>query len=131
MQAVNKNRVLKNLNTIAESLTARGVYVVNHTQTSIDILEYISGNCVLKNLPNKQVADSVCHSLNTRRHPQTHIHHLRVLLNQYNKLSNDVQFYQYTISHTDSAVKKDTAVARLDITVCKLKDVLKQLRKLS
>jgi hypothetical protein len=94
-------------------------------------VEYISNQCVLKNLPNKSVAEQLCHSLNTQRHPRDRIHQLSVLLEQYNKLHNDIEFFQHTIAHTSNTLKKDVTVARLDIAVCKLKDVLTRLRELS
>ena len=127
---MNKQRLTKQLDTIATNVAKKGVYVVTKHNDSFAVQEHITKSLVATEIPMKCVASYLCRLRNKGKAPSITIKiKLEGLMEQYYRCKNDIMFYRHTIKNTKDFTKSQVVEARLFDTICKFnytKDELKR-----
>jgi hypothetical protein len=130
MKKINRYYLADQLETLAENVAKRGIFVIDQKQNNITIIDYVNKAVRLQDIPNIELAKVLCNKLNKRpKNSKFDFRQVQHLLNYYNKLMNDTVFYRHTIKITDDEFKREVVITRLDITVCKIKDVVTQIKQ--
>lgn len=108
----NKKHLANKLDGLAKKVAKRNVYVVEKTDPGYNILNYIDKSILVENVPFLNVAKSACDSFN-KSEEEVKGHHMQKHVDKYFKHYMDLQFYKYTIKHSDDVVKVFTAGVRM------------------
>lgn len=129
MRTVDKHRLASQLDTLAEQVSGRQIYVIQRTANGINIVDYANKSVKLNGIPTAELADYLCNKLNFDSKRTFNFDRIQTLFDRYNRLMCDTEFYRHTIKITSSNVKKEVVAARLDVTVNKLKHVVEEIKK--
>lgn len=131
MSMMNKRYLAQQLDTLATNVAKRGIYVVDQRRHNINIIDYIDKSVKLKNIPNIELAQYLCSSMNNHSASRNiRFDCVQDLLDKYNRLLADTVFYRYTIKHTRDDFKREAVVMRLDVAVYKLKGLAQELKRI-
>lgn len=122
---MNKDKLKLGINTIAEKVANRGIYITNKEQNGLFFVqEHITKKVLNNNIPIKQVADNLCKIYNKGKTLPSHKKiELSLLIERYFKFENDIAFYKNTLKTTKDSVKYYTTIARY-------KDAVKHFQKI-
>ena len=108
----NKKHLAKKLNNLAKKVAKKNVFVVERADPSYNLINYVTKEVLLENIPFLKSANSMCKILNktqeyaTIRGAQRHI-------DTYYKHYNDLQFYKHTVRTSNDKVKVFSAGVRM------------------
>lgn len=126
-----KQLIAKKLDKLADNISKRGIFVVNKGLRYFQILNYTNNNIIFDEIPNKEIANSLCNTLNSNKNTGTSwMKEVKDLLKYYAKLDYDCIYYTYTIENTDDAVLRDITNMRREVTVDAIKRTVQKLKVL-
>jgi len=129
---MNKQKLTKQLDTIAKNVAKKGVYVVTKKDDHFVIQEHISKAIVASELPMKCVASYLCRLRNKGLAVSLgNKIKLEGLITQYFRCRNDIMFYRHTIKTTKDFTKLQITEARLLDTICKFNYTKEELKRFS
>lgn len=110
----NKAHLKSKIDNLAKNVAKKGVYVVGKSEPGYKVLDCISNNIIIDNIPFKSVADELTNDLNKAEDPKSiSLYNLNRHIDRYYKYMNDILFYRHTISSSKDAFKVSGARARL------------------
>jgi hypothetical protein len=129
-KTASKETITRQLDTIVDNITKRGVYVVKKQPHGFSVHEYLTDNIVVGDIPDKIVAQRLCDRFNQGNRLTTdQIKKLHILTSQYRKNKTDLMFFENTIRNTKDVVKLDTTVFRYEKTGGALHRIIQQLER--
>ena len=112
----NKPHLAKKLDNMATNIAKRGVYIVAKTEPGYNIINYITKEVILENIPFSKIENNINKELNkskekvSMRNYQSHI-------DRYYKHHNDIQFYKHTIRTSKDVTKVFSAGCRMQDSI--------------
>ena len=95
----NKPHIATKLDKIANNVAKRGVYIVVKTDPGFNIINYITKEVVIENIPYSNIANTVNNTLNASKEKLS-VHNYQTHIDRYYKHFNDIQFYKHTLDRT-------------------------------
>lgn len=127
---VKQKHIKEKLQTIADNVAKRGIFVVVKDANSFIIQEYISKKTVLRDIPVLTTAKKICDIYNNKK--QLSIER-KIILKQwsayYYKLYMDVLHYNTCIKHTKDSEILTMLYARLSDSTRKLENIKSRLER--
>lgn len=131
MNRINKYKLSNQLDQLADNVIKRGVYVIDKTGQSTNIVDYLKKQTVLTDIPTVEMANNICDQLNKLRIKQKpNLFQAQHLIDYCNRLNSDTICYRHTINTTRDDFKRDLVAVRLDSTLQTLKQVIYQINKI-
>lgn len=112
----NKPNLARKLDNMAKNIAKKGVYIVAKTEPGYNIVNYITKEVLLENIPFSKVANNLNRELNKSKDKpamgnyQSHI-------DRYYKHFNDIQFYKHTIRTSKDITKVFSAGCRMQDSI--------------
>lgn len=103
-----RKHMVKKLGQLADSVAARGVYVVRKNQVGQwDLYDHIKHLVILDNLPDQDIAERIARKYNNSKHIQfSELHHkISTVCNRISKHTTDCVHYVHTLQQTTDAHK--------------------------
>ena len=127
---MNKTKLVKQLDSLAENVARKGIFVVSKEDGNFVVKEHISDTVVAKDIPIRSVAEYICRLKNKGKTPPiTVLHNIRKLISQFFKYQNDIFFYRNTLKSTADSCKYDATEARMIETQARLSHTHKELQR--
>ena len=112
----NKPHIATKLDKIANNVAKRGVYIVVKTDPGFNIINYITKEVVIENIPYSNIANTVNNTLNASKEKLS-VHNYQTHIDRYYKHFNDIQFYKHTIRTSTDLTKVFSAGCRLQDSI--------------
>ena len=112
----NKPHIANKLDKIANNIAKRGVYIVVKTDPGFNIINYISKEVVIENIPFSKIANTVNKALNESKEKLS-VNNYQSHIDRYYKHFNDIQFYKHTIRTSKDITKVFSAGCRLQDSI--------------
>lgn len=123
----NKRDLAKKLDRLAEKVSSKDIYVVGRNEEYYTVVDYKTGKITFNHLPTRTVANKLCNRVNRKKLPKEVIKEIYKLLQQYYYLRTDTEFYNHTIANTSSEVTLDAALARLDLSIARMQNIISKI----
>jgi hypothetical protein len=126
----NRYQLAGQLDTLVANVAKRGIYVIDRKHHAINIIDYVTKSVKLRDIPNLELAHSLCNRINKQsKLGQFNFTRTQLSLDYYNRLIADTVFYRHTVKTTKDSFRKQVAMARLDVTISKLKEIVAQIAR--
>jgi hypothetical protein len=112
----NKPHIANKLDKIANNIAKRGVYIVVKTDPGFNIINYISKEVVIENIPFSKIANTVNKALNESKEKLS-VNNYQSHIDRYYKHFNDIQFYKHTIRTSNDLTKVFSAGCRMQDSI--------------
>lgn len=112
----NKPHIANKLDKIANNIAKRGVYIVVKTDPGFNIINYISKQVVIENIPFSKIANTVNKVLNESKEKLS-VNNYQSHIDRYYKHFNDIQFYKHTIRTSKDLTKVFSAGCRMQDSI--------------
>jgi hypothetical protein len=112
----NKPHIANKLDKIANNIAKRGVYIVVKTDPGFNIINYISKEVVIENIPFSKIANTVNKVLNESKEKLS-VNNYQSHIDRYYKHFNDIQFYKHTIRTSNDLTKVFSAGCRMQDSI--------------
>lgn len=112
----NKPHIATKLDKIANNVAKRGVYIVAKTDPGFNIINYITKEVVIENIPYSNIANTVNNTLNASKEKLS-VNNYQTHIDRYYKHFNDIQFYKHTIRTSKDLTKVFSAGCRLQDSI--------------
>lgn len=112
----NKPHIANKLDKIANNIAKRGVYIVVKTDPGFNIINYISKQVVIENIPFSKIANNVNKVLNESKEKLS-VNNYQSHIDRYYKHFNDIQFYKHTIRTSKDLTKVFSAGCRMQDSI--------------
>jgi hypothetical protein len=112
----NKPHIANKLDKIANNIAKRGVYIVVKTNPGFNIINYITKEVVIENIPYSNIANTVNNTLNASKEKLS-VNNYQTHIDRYYKHFNDIQFYKHTIRTSKDLTKVFSAGCRLQDSI--------------
>ena len=112
----NKPHIANKLDKIANNIAKRGVYIVVKTDPGFNIINYISKEVVIENIPFSNIANTVNKVLNESKEKLS-VNNYQSHIDRYYKHFNDIQFYKHTIRTSNDLTKVFSAGCRMQDSI--------------
>ena len=112
----NKPYIATKLDKIANNVAKRGVYIVVKTDPGFNIINYITKEVVIENIPFSNIANTVNKALNASKEKISVVNY-QSHIDRYYKHFNDIQFYKHTIRTSKDLTKVFSAGCRLQDSI--------------
>jgi len=110
----NKQDLAKKLDNLAERVSSKNIFVVGKDDFNhYTIVNYKNSSVIFSEIPTKKIANKLCNTLNKSSKIKINTKELYKNLHYYNKLKNDIMFYNHTINVSSDSVLKFTVRTRL------------------
>lgn len=127
---VKQQHIKEKLQTIADNVAKRGVFVVVKDANSFVIQEYISKRTVLKDIPFLPTAEKICKIYNNKKQLSAEAKiTLNLLSCNYYKLYMDILHFKTCIKTAKDSDVLTTLYARLSDSTRKLENVKSRLER--
>ena len=124
----NKKDVAKKLDKLASKVSQKAIYVIGRDSDGYyTIVNYKNNQTVYKDIPRKDIAERMCNSCNRRPYTNTKVKDIYKLFDTYHRMYSDIQFYRHTIKNTSSNDLYWSTTFRLEITVERLKNLVRAI----
>ena len=108
----NKKNLAKKLNNLAQKVAKKKVFVVEKTDPGYNLINYVTKEVLLENIPFLKSANSICKELNKTQELHT-ISGAQRHIDIYYKHFNDLQFYKHTVRTSKDKVRVFSAGVRM------------------
>ena len=112
----NKPHIATKLDKIANNVAKRGVYIVAKTDPGFNIINYITKEVVIENIPFSNIANTINKALNESKEKLSVVNY-QSHIDRYYKHFNDIQFYKHTIRTSKDITKVFSAGCRLQDSI--------------
>lgn len=110
----NKAHLKNKIDNLAKKVAQKGIFVVSKSHPGYKVLDCITNDIVIDNVPFKNVASELTDQLNKADNPkEISTNNLKNHVSKYYKYMNDIIFYRHTISNSKDTYKVSGARARL------------------
>jgi hypothetical protein len=131
MHTINKNKLTNQLDQLAERVIARGVYVIDQRDQSIHIVDYLKNQTILNDIPTIDIANNICEQMNKLvKLKKVNLVQTQQLIDQCNRLTNEMMFYSNTINTTQDEFRRDVVSMRLGDAAHTRKQLVYQINKI-
>lgn len=131
MHTINRNKLTNQLDQLAERVIARGVYVIDRRDQSIHIVDYLKNQTILNDIPTLDIANNICEQMNKLvKLKKVNLVHAQQLIDQCNRLTNEMMFYSNTINTTQDEFRRDVVSMRLGDAALTRKQLVYQINKI-
>jgi hypothetical protein len=128
---IDKRRLAAKLEEITESVSNRGVYITISQGIWYDIIDYVTKNVILSEIPGKDIADKVADRLNSHKTvPQGKIKTAKEIINNLHKHYNDIVSYRNIVKNSNDVARQDTAWLRLTLSKQHLEKLTRDLQRI-
>ena len=129
---MNKHKLSKQLESIANNVAKKGIYVVIKHNDAFAIQEISSKKLVTVEMPMKGVAQYLCNFRNKGKRPNlTTEMKIERLAGQYFRCRTDMEFNRHTLKHTTDFTRYAVTEARMFDTMCKFDYTKEELKRFS
>tara|TARA_Y200000002_G_C22493347_1_gene583984 strand:- start:121 stop:465 length:345 start_codon:yes stop_codon:yes gene_type:complete len=101
---------------MATNIAKRGVYIVAKANPGYNIVNYITKEVVIANIPYNKVANNINKTLNKSKEKMS-VNNYQSHIDRYYKHFNDIQFYKHTIRTSKDLIKVFSAGCRLQDSI--------------
>lgn len=108
----NKPHIAKKLDKMASNIAKRGVFIVAKSNPGFNIINYITKEVIIYNIPFSKIANEVNKSMNESKEKQSVLNYQNHI-DRYYKYYNDITFYKHTIRTSKDKTKVFSAGCRL------------------
>ena len=116
----NKPHLANKLDKLADNIAKRGVFITVKTDPGFNVINYITKELVLENVPFSGVADDIIKKLNKSKEKISLIGYQKHI-DRYYKHLNDVYFYKHTIRTSKDFTKVFSAGCRMQDSIHMMK----------
>lgn len=102
----------KKLSNIANNVAKKKIYIVKKTNPGYDIIDYVTKNVIVENIPFLKCAEKVCDDYNKSQEIIGALS-LKRHIDIYYKHFNDLQFYKHTMRTSNDKVRVFSAGVRM------------------
>jgi hypothetical protein len=128
---MNPRKIANKLEELAEKVSQRGVYLSVRDQDTYAIVEYLTENVVIRQIPHKALAERMATSMNSQKTLHAgKIKKAQDSIKLYHKYHSDAGFYQQTLRASSDEFKKQVTRTRLVIALQWLDKLTKTLENL-
>jgi len=125
---MNKSKIAKKLDSIADRIADRGVHVVNRNQTGFLVEEYLTKKVVFCDIPVRELADRICELYNRGKTLAVHTRlHMASLINSYSRLCSEHEHYGQLLKQKLTTDSRTTFEARYTESSAKMASIAQQL----
>lgn len=113
----NKKKLVKGLDRITSNVAKRGVFVVNKSENTFFVQNYVSKMVVIADIPMRDLAEKLCTYYNNGNELSNEsIRKLRGLIKSYYKYKTDLIFYRNSMHIEKDSFKFEILEARFYLT---------------
>ena len=126
-----RKRLAEKLEDLSEKVASRGIFVVRENEYGQwDLYDYSQDIVIFDNLPNKDVANTICNSYNkNRKYTVPRKNRIVKICNQISKHSTDCIYYIHTIQNTTDYEKYVYTNTRLQTANHHIKCLMQDLNR--
>lgn len=121
-----KKTLAKKLSNIAQNVAKKRIFIVKKTDPGYNILNYVTKEVLVQNIPFLKCANSVCKEYN-KTQETLGINSLQRHIDVYYKHFNDLQFYKHTVRTSNDKVRVFSAGVRMQESLYFVKEAKQQL----
>lgn len=121
-----KKALAKKLSNIAQNVAKKKIYIVKKTDPGYDIINYVTKDIIVENIPFLTCANSVCKEYN-KTQETLGVNSLQRHVDIYYKHFNDLQFYKHTVRTSKDKVRVFSAGVRMQESLHFIKEAKKHL----
>lgn len=127
---MNKKKLAMQLDSIAENVARKGIFVVTKESDLFVVKEHVTDQVVIKDIPVRSLAEYLCNLKNKNKEPSVNASRdIRGLVTLFFKYTTDIFFYKNTLKKTKDTSKYFATEARLHETLAKLAHTRRELQR--
>lgn len=128
---IDKRKLAAKLAELTDNIASRGVYIVVPQDHWYTVIDYLTRDTVLREIPGRDVAEKIAQRLNSyKKVPGNKIVKARELISGLHKHGNDIEFYRNIIRNSADQNRIDVALVRLNMSKQHLEKHIRDVGKI-